>query len=501
MANDRGQFYNNFVWLLERVFRRYFREVAVTGVDHIPADGGGVLVSWHPNGMIDPGLILTYFPRTVIFGARDGLFRVPGLGTIMKRMGAVPIYRGEDSGNDDPAARRARNAESLGALASAVADGGFACLFPEGNSHDAPHLLALKTGAARFLRQAWHDTPADRPRPVLLPVGLHYQHKQAWRSKVLVAFHPPITISEPPAASDEDACRAWDAEVTASIERSLHDVVHATESWQIHHLLHRVRLMVRAERAHRAGAQLNNPDMAERTLGFERAWTAYNSRTASHPAQVASLRERVQAYVDGMRRMGLRDHELDRAPSLVRRSIVVALALKGLLVFVVLPPFIVLGFVIHAVPAIVLWFASRTFAKRKKDISSIKLLLGVLLFPMTWLVVIVSAYYADQTLQGAYPFLPDHPVAAAIAVLFLAMGGLIVALRYAELAQDTAHSAWVRLVRTRRRSALAHLRVERSEIYDDFMALVGDLDLPGAVRPDGLVVRDESRQGMPGWQR
>lgn len=499
---DRGAFYDNVVWLCDRIFRRYFREVAVSGAEHIPPEGGGVLVSWHPNGMIDPGLILTYFPRTVIFGARDGLFQVPGLGWVMRRMGAVPIYRSQDDSSADPAARRERNAQSLQALAEAVAAGGFACLFPEGDSHDAPHLLTLRSGTARFLRQAWHDTPPGQPRPVLIPVGLHYQHKQAWRSRVLVSFHRPMTLPPPPATdADEDAQRAWDRAVTAGMEQTLRDVVHATESWEIHHLLHRVRLLVRAERSHRAGSRLAGPDMRERTLGFARAWAAYNASAAEHPAEVAALRQRVTAYVDGLRRLGMRDHELDHPPSLVRRGIVAFLLMKGVLIFVILPPFILLGLVVHAVPAAALWFASRTFAKRKKDVSSIKVLLGVLLFPLSWSVVIITAVYADQTLREVYPFLPEHPVFAAIVVLLLALVGLVVALRYAELANDTIRSARVRLVRTRRRSAIAHLRVERSEIYDDFMALVGEMDLPGAVRPDGLVIDDEVLQDQPGWQR
>ena len=47
------------------------------------SDGGGILVSWHPNGMIDPALIFETFPRAVVFGARHGLFKVPVLGAMM----------------------------------------------------------------------------------------------------------------------------------------------------------------------------------------------------------------------------------------------------------------------------------------------------------------------------------------------------------------------------------------------------------------------------------
>ena len=49
--------------LLLRVF---FRELEVSGLDRVPADRGGLFVSWHPNSLIDPSLILEV--------PRDGLY-------------------------------------------------------------------------------------------------------------------------------------------------------------------------------------------------------------------------------------------------------------------------------------------------------------------------------------------------------------------------------------------------------------------------------------------
>ncbi len=79
------------------VVRIFFREVEVSGLGHVPERGGGVIVSWHPNGLIDPILILTQFPRQVVFGARHGLFKFPLLGFLFRRIGTVPIYRAQDA--------------------------------------------------------------------------------------------------------------------------------------------------------------------------------------------------------------------------------------------------------------------------------------------------------------------------------------------------------------------------------------------------------------------
>jgi 1-acyl-sn-glycerol-3-phosphate acyltransferase len=499
-----SRFYHFTVSALRFIVRRYFREVEVTGLEHLPEDGGGLLVSWHPNGMIDPGLILTHFPRQVIFGARDGLFRWPGLGWMMKKMGAVPIYRAMDKSSLDEEARRKANDDSLNALASAVAEGRYSCLFPEGDSHDAPYLLDLKTGAARFYYQARQLKREGLDDPVIIPVGLHYDAKRTFRSSALVAFHPPIPLSEyleslPAPDEPPQLLRERYRQLTAEIERVLREVVRATESWELHYLMHRVRKLSRAERSVRAGAELGKPGMAERTLGFARVWAGYYARLESHPEEVAALRGRLSEYDQDLRALGIEDHELDRPPPLASPWLAAILVLQVVLVFLLLPPILLVGYLVNLPPALGLMAISRKFAKRKKDESSIKLMFGVIAFPLTWIAAGIGAGLTHQWLHELFPRIPNTPILAGLLVVLLAIVGGMVALRYLRLARETGRAVRIRLTRARRKSALARLRVERAELYDAIMMLLGDLDLPGAVRPDGRVVSDESNQGEAGW--
>ena len=159
------------------VVRIFFREVEVSGLGHVPERDGGVIVSWHPNGLIDPILILAQFPRQVVFGARHGLFKFPLLGFLLRRTGTVPIYRAQDAKSSSADARRAANKKSVDALAREVARGSFSALFPEGVSHDEPGLVELKSGVAHLYYRAREFQEDDAPPPVILPVGLHYDDK------------------------------------------------------------------------------------------------------------------------------------------------------------------------------------------------------------------------------------------------------------------------------------------------------------------------------------
>jgi 1-acyl-sn-glycerol-3-phosphate acyltransferase len=488
----------------------FFRRIEVDGLEHIPSEGGGVLVSWHPNGMIDPALIFDRFPRPIVFGARHSLFKWPGLGTILRALDTVPIYRAEDThpGGQTPGGRersgstetseeerRAANNASLAALADVVAGGSFACLFPEGDSHDAPHLIDLKTGAARFFFNAAGRTPPGQPAPVLLPVGLFYDRKRSFRSSVLVEFHPPIELPAelqiPPEedASPEEQRRFYRA-VTAAIESRLSDVILATDDWEIHFLMHRSRKLVRAERAARSGSSPKKPTMTERILGFERVWTGYRARLQTHPQQVEQLRSAIADYNSDLRALGIEDHELDGDPRLASVALILILGLQVIAVFVLFPPLLLVGYIVNGPSALLLWFLARRFASKKKDEATIKLLAGTILFPVTWALWGCIAFFSYELIRSYFPGMPDSALASSLVTTGLGVLGGGLALRYLRLVRETSRAVRVRLTRRRRQDCVARLRSVRSRLCDALDALGEGLELPGEVSEDGRIVHE-----------
>jgi 1-acyl-sn-glycerol-3-phosphate acyltransferase len=476
----------------------FFRELEVVGRADIPTDRGGIVVSWHPNGLVDPWLILACFPRPVVFGARHGLFRWPGLGWLLRRLGTVPIYRAADAETADPEQRRAANQRSLSALAERVAAGSFTALFPEGVSHDEPHPVELKTGAARLYYLARQLAPAAAPAsapPAIIPVGLHYDEKRLFRSRVLVWFHPPIELPPaldvtPPLDEPDEAARNRARDLTAEIERVLHDVVHATDDWAIHHVLHRTRKLVRAERAARAAAHPGRPGIHEKALGFARVRNAYRALVDTQPARVAELRRRVEAYDADLEALGLDDHELDRAPPLMSPWLVLTLLAQAVLVFLLLPPLLLLGYIVNGPTALGLLALCRVAARQKKDEATIKILVGMIAFPLTWILAGVLAALGNHALRSLFPALPQRPVLAGLVVAALGAIGGAIALRYLRVLRQTWHAIRVRLARRFGRAEIDRLHAERAAIHDELMSISEGLDLPGAVAPDGSIRAD-----------
>ncbi len=478
--------------VVQVVTRVFFRRVQVIGTEHVPETGGALLVAWHPNGIVDPALILARSPVPVVFGARHGLFRWPVLGTLMRALGCVPIFRPKDMGKSNPEDIRARNAASLDALARAIAGGACSALFPEGVSHDSPHPLAIKTGAARlYYRARAHRTPGTSP-PVIVPVGLHYDRKRVYRSNALVAFHAPIALEaaldvDPVESEPEQAARARCQNLTDRIEEALEAASLATENWELHTLMHRARKLVRAERAHQAGANPGRAQMKEKVVGMARIWTGYRARLETHPTDVEALIHRIREYDADLENLGIEDHELDSDPRLGSPWLPFLLAVQVIGVFLLLPPVVLAGYVLNIPTAAAIGAFAKVNAKERKDEASIKIVAGVVFFPLTWALWAGLAAWGQLEAYNAFPGLPRAPGLAAATMLAMCLLGGGLSVRYARVAQETLRSLRVRVTRRVRIRSLARLRVERGVLCEALLELAEGVELPGNVRQDGRV--------------
>jgi 1-acyl-sn-glycerol-3-phosphate acyltransferase len=161
----------------------FFDRVDIEGT--VPADGPLLIVSNHTNGLVD-GLIVTVATRRrVSLTAKATLRRNPLLAVVARLADVVPFYRRQDDARDV-----AKNVDSFAAIRERLARGGAICIFPEGVSHSDASMRELKSGAARIALDfaAMHDGLR------VVPVGLHYDAKQLFRSSVLVRFGEPIAI-------------------------------------------------------------------------------------------------------------------------------------------------------------------------------------------------------------------------------------------------------------------------------------------------------------------
>lgn len=118
--------------------------ITVRGKENIPATGGFILAPCHFSA-IDPvvmGVALWKAGRTPRFMAKESLFRVPVLGSILRGLGQIPVDR---SGQQ-------RALGPMKAARSLATSGGGIIVYPEGSLTRDPDLWPMrgKTGAVRM---------------------------------------------------------------------------------------------------------------------------------------------------------------------------------------------------------------------------------------------------------------------------------------------------------------------------------------------------------------
>jgi 1-acyl-sn-glycerol-3-phosphate acyltransferase len=493
MSSQTDGVYRASQRLVRSLMRLFFREVVVEGLENLPTDRGGLLIAGHPNGLIDPALIMAQFPGRIVFGARHGLLDWPIVGRLLKRLGTIPIYRASDQSDLSGVERKNANEQSLDGLARELAEGSFSALFPEGLSHDLPHLTEIKTGAARLYYRARSLNAEDAPEPVIIPVGLHYDRKNVFRSRVLVSFQPRLQL--PPEldvnpGEDRSVLRDAVKGLTTLIDTRLAEVIGATDDWLIHHLMNRARKLVRADLAYRNGMDYRDPSLSESRLGYSRIWQGYQARKETDPEKLADFRRRLTGYDRKLILLGLDDPELTAKARMASPLLVFLFLAQAVAVYLLFPPVLVLGVLINVGPYFLLKWLTRKVSQARKDEATVKLLGGAVLFPLVWTIAAVAAWFAHEEVRVLFPAMPDLAVLVVLLTVAIGIFGGYLALIYSELSAETFRAVRVRVLRRRRQALVHELIEERSALCSELLALGEGLDLPGTRLLDGSLVKE-----------
>lgn len=272
----------------------FYRRIEVTGLEHLEGDAPTILASTHPNSIVDPLIVGIFEDRQVTFCARDGLFRVPGFGSLLRAVGAVPIRRRAEHADAQA------NDQAFEECRAVLARGGVISIFPEGKTHARLRVEPLKTGVARMaIDAAAHDVR-------IVPVGLNYLVREAFRSDVHVAFGPPLRVRDLQAAWADDPTLAEDSRaqvraLTEALGESLRTIAVHVEEREDERLIAQVTAIV-VELRHDEGLDDRSP--AERTALVRRVIDAYRWLGEREPVRCARLRERVIHYVEERHRLG-----------------------------------------------------------------------------------------------------------------------------------------------------------------------------------------------------
>ncbi len=413
----------------------FFRRIELVNSENLPEKSGLIFVSNHPNALIDPALIFIALPRRIAFLAKSTLFKMPVLGFLVRAVGALPLYRRQDAGADV-----SKNQETFSVARRLLKSGGAIALFPEGVSHNSPKLLPLKTGAARIALGAVStgQNPATLDLQIV-PVGLFYTNKTTFRSEALLYFGEPFPVTPVELDGDGQPPKEAVRRLTSQIEEALRRVTLNAESEA-------------ALSTARIAGDVFTSTTPERENLAERL--ALLQKFVAEPLGAEeNLEKRLAEYDKKLGEHGIEPEFLALAQYskwfIFRQG---ARRLRRLLIFA---PLAVLGAVVHF-PAYQLCKFLAFLQTRKGDFdmaSTVKVLAGIVLMPLTWLVFAsVLHFYFDWR-------------AALISIPFSFLCGYV-ALRTLEEIEELRGWAKAILLFIRRREKFLRLLAERRRLFE-----------------------------------
>lgn len=385
-------------WLLHA----FFRHIEIEHAERIPAHAPLVFTPNHANSLIDGILVRVFLPRDPRSLAKATLWKNPFFRPLLVASHSIPVYRQQDA---DETNRSEKNRDMFDECYSVLAQKACIVIFPEGMSHDEPELQPLKTGTARIVLGAEQRFGPLGTR--IVPVGLTFDAKQKFRSRVLISIGEPFDPMDGLAAADPEDRQAV-AKLTERIKQGISAVTLNYPSWEEAQFIRRAaELYVR-----QMDATDDAPQLSEKFPLHKQLADAYLALKTSRPRMATRMIEAVTAYDRLLRILSIKHrHVVQDQPDLTRAIY----GLRKLSLFLVRLPLALLGVVFNAAPFYLTRWASR-LQPRSDRISTVKIIAGSLLFPLCWL---VQALLLGQGFLPVFLWWCLGPLSGAAALLFM----------------------------------------------------------------------------------
>ncbi|KAF9447368.1 hypothetical protein P691DRAFT_776198 [Macrolepiota fuliginosa MF-IS2] len=249
----------------------WYSDVFIGGFENVPKTGPLILAVTHHNEIVDIAVLSASTPhgRPICFWAKSSMFKHPVMSFIMESGGAIRVHRSpnrvsseDTSGTSTPTnSTRSVQPDLFEDTSLALSKGEAIGIFPEGTSYTLPAIAQVLPGAAwaavEYVRAVRAEKLAlctsEKERRVYLngegrrgertglgvvPVGIVYEDKRRYMSRVCVWFGEPVEVDDyteelfDEEVDPEEAAKVVARKLNAEIERGLVGLTVNAPDWE-----------------------------------------------------------------------------------------------------------------------------------------------------------------------------------------------------------------------------------------------------------------------------
>ncbi|WP_422081248.1 lysophospholipid acyltransferase family protein [Ulvibacterium sp.] len=173
----------------------YFSKIKIHGLENVPKDKPVLFLANHQSALLDVLLIAVDCNRKPYFLTRADVFKKPLLKKLFGFLQMIPIYRIRDGRES-----LKNNAMVFDHCAHLLGRKEAILMFPEANHSLKRRVRPLSKGFTRILFATLQKNPDLDIR--LVPIGLNYQHAEAFPDSAAIFFGKDISVQRFYEASD-----------------------------------------------------------------------------------------------------------------------------------------------------------------------------------------------------------------------------------------------------------------------------------------------------------
>lgn len=382
--------------------RLFYRQVRVIGREHLEVRGPKIILSNHPNTLMDAWMIGHICNERIYYMAKGTFFNTRFKRWLLNGLGMIPVNR-----QSDRKTKGVSNEDSFEACYRLLEEGKTLVIFPEGTSYQERLLRKLKSGSARIALQA--EERNDKQLDVkIIPVGLNYTEPEKFRSSVLAKIGTPLDPSPFVDIFKKDsfkAARQLTEEIRVAMTRLLVD----SELKEEEVLVEDIVDLLASEYVKRPekGVERDVQQMRE-------VFSQMNAIRVAQPWKIEEIKLLVESLKIRIDQLDIKSDFLDRK---YRTAVFVRQLISSFLVLLIGFPLLVFGMLHNYLQYKVIDVVVVRFVKDVEYYAPVSILLSFVLYPLVYAGFLWGltsflgisfwwklAYFASMPLSGLFAY-------------------------------------------------------------------------------------------------
>jgi len=390
-------------WLLKKYVQfadwLIYNKVIVNGLENIPKNKPIIFSPNHQNALSDPMAILLNTNYQPVWLARADIFKNKTAAAILKFLKIMPVYRMRDGKEN-----LSRNDETFMASVKVLENNFALGLFPEAAHSGKRQMLSHKKAVPRIVFMAVEKAHKDIDIQII-PTGIYYSHYWKFNRNLVVNFGKPIRANEFTQEFKQNESAAI-LSMRQRIIDEMEPVVLEIKSTQHYNGFETIREIYGKHYLKRQNQKYSvlNLFKSDRKLVKK-----LDELEAKNPGETENLVKLVNNFVSKIKELKIRSWLLEKP-----KPNIAAIGLNKLILILGLPVFL-FGFIFNAIPFFIIDIVTRRKIKDTAFWSTFFLVLGIVLFPVFYLIEFFAVSWLIPGFWLKLAFLVSLPFAGKIA--------------------------------------------------------------------------------------